>query len=154
MGAGKLMLIAVWPVLFAAYLLLVGRLSADEVGLAVACGLAATAWVGALAVAAKVRFRFEPAAAGTMARAFAGLPLGVAKTARALVRGHGGRVVRRPFVAGRERDPDDVARRAVVVLAVSLAPDRFAVRIPEGQDQIELHSLAGPPAESDARWPV
>lgn len=149
-----LMLIAVWPLASASYLLLVGQASADEIGLAIACGLGATLWFGALAGVARVRFRFEPEAAMAAARAFAGLPLGVARTAGALMRGRGGRVVGQPFVEGRERAPADAARRAVAVLAVSLAPDRFALRLPEGRGRLEMHSLAGAPEKSDARWPA
>ncbi len=149
-----LMLIAVWPLVSAAYLLFVGQASADEVGLAIACGLGATLWLGVVAGAAGVRFRFELEAAAAAVRALAGLPLGVARTAGALMRGYPGRVVGQRFVEGRERDPADAARRAVAVLAVSLAPDRFVLRILEGRDRLEVHGFTAAPAESDARWPA
>lgn len=149
-----LMLLGAWALLAAAYLLLVGQLTADEIGLALGCGLAATIWFTALGQVAWIRFRFEPAAARAAIRALAGLPLAVAETAAALVRGRAGVIVRQPFVRGRERDPADAARRAVSVLAISVAPDKFAVRLPERRDEIELHSLVEAPSETDARWPA
>lgn len=149
-----LIVLAAWALLSAAYLLLVGQLEADEIGLALACGLAAAIWFGEVASVGPLRFRFEPTAVAVAARAVAGLPRAVAEVVPALFRGFNGRVVRQAFARGREGDPADAARRAVVLLAVSLAPDKFALRLPERRDELELHSLVEPAAETDARWPT
>ncbi len=149
-----LILLAAWVLSSAAYLLLVGQLSADEIGLALACGLAAAFWFGKIASVARLRFRVEPAAAAAAMRAVAGLPVAVLKVAAALVRGSNGGVVRQTFVRGREGDPSAAARRAMALLAVSLAPDKFALRLPERRDQIELHTLVEPSAAADPRWPT
>ncbi|HEY3912050.1 MAG TPA: hypothetical protein VGM07_19495 [Stellaceae bacterium] len=149
-----LILLAAWVLLSAIYLLLAGQLPGDEIGLALACGAAAACWFGKVASVAERRFRFEPAAAAVAVRAVAGLPRAVVKVAAALVRGAGGKVVRQPFLRGRTGDPADAARRAAALLAVSLAPDKFALRLPERRAELELHSLVEPSAATDPRWPT
>ena len=149
-----LLFIGAWALLSLAYLLLVGQASADELGLTMACGLGAAVWSVAIRKVAVLRFRFEPTAAAVMITALAKLPRAVADVAAALVRVQPGLMVRESFVRGRDLDPADAARRAVVLLASSLTPDKFALRMPHGRDEIELHSLVGPPAKSDARWPA
>lgn len=149
-----LLLLGAWALLSLVYLLLVGQLSADEIGLALACGLGAAVWSAAIRKVSVLRFRFEPTAAAVMITALAKLPRAMADVAIALIRARSGTVIREPFVRGRDLDPADAARRAVVLLAVSLTPDKFALRIARGRDEIDLHSLVGPPAPADMRWPV
>lgn len=144
--------IAAWGCWWAASLLFAGTVSADEIALACVCGLAAALWSLRLRRAAEIRFRFEPAVFAVAGRAVASLPRAVAKVAACLLRRQGGTVVRQPFVHGRERFAPDSARRAVALLAVSLTPDRFALRLPEGCDEIEIHSLVAPESARDARW--
>lgn len=149
-----LLRLTAWAPLVAAYFVLVGQLSADEVGLALACGLGAAIWLGRITRVAELHFRLERAAAGATLRAIATLPRAVLKVAAALLRGSNGRVVRQRFVHGNNRDPADAARRAVSLLAVSLAPDKFALRLPGRRDELELHSLVESDPAGDARWPA
>jgi hypothetical protein len=145
---------AVWAVSALGYLGLVGQLSAAEVGLALGCGLAAAIWAAALRTAGLLHFRFEAAAVGAALRALAHLPRAIAEVGAALLRGHGGSVVRQHFIHGRDQIPADVGRRAMVLLTISLAPDKFAVRVPPGRDRLELHSLVPIAAQADPRWPT
>jgi hypothetical protein len=149
-----LIVLAAWAPLAALYLLLVGQLTADEIGLALVCGLAATIWLGKIASVVELRLRLEPAAVGALVRAIAGLPGAVVRAAVALARGSGGEVLRQQFAFGRVEDPRDAGRRAMALLTVSLAPDKFALRAIEQRQQIELHSLVGVSAETDPRWPT
>ncbi len=149
-----LLFVGAWGLLSLGYLLLVGQLSADEIGLALACGLAAAGWSVAIRRVAVLGFRFEPAAAWVIITAVAKLPRTIAAVATALLHARNGTVVWELFIRGRDLDLSDAARRAVVLLAVSLTPDKFALRLPHGRDEIELHSLVGSPAQSDLRWPA
>lgn len=144
--------------LSATYVLFVGQVSADEIGLAVLFAIVAAAWWTALAHVGEVRFRFEAAAGLAIARALAGVPTAVASVAARLlvgmVRQPRAQAVRQTFVHGSDRDPFDAARRAIALLAVSLAPDRFALRLLDGHDELLLHRLVETGGPSDARWAV
>ena len=149
-----LLFVGAWGLLSLGYLLLVGQLSADEIGLALACGLAAAGWSVAIRRVAVLGFRFEPAAAWVIITAVAKLPRTIAAVATALLHARNGTVVWELFIRGRDFDLADAARRAIAMLAVSLTPDKFALRLPAARDQIELHTLAPVPAETDPRWPT
>jgi multisubunit Na+/H+ antiporter MnhE subunit len=149
-----LLFVAIWAVSALAYVGLVGQLSVAEAGLGLACGLAAAVWSTALSVAGGLHFRFEATAAGAATRALTRLPRAVAQVVAAFVRGEGGRVVRQRFIHGRDQTPADAGRRAIILLTISLTPDKFALRFRSNRDQVELQSLVPISAETDPRWPT
>jgi len=149
----------IWGLSALAYLGMAGQVSVAEIGLAFACGLIAAFWAIALETVAEIHLRFETAAGAAAVRALANLPGAIAKATVALVSRRGGAVVRQQFIRGREQMPADAARRATALLAMSLAPDKFVLRIPLGRDEIELHTLVTNSAvanstSADLRWPV
>jgi hypothetical protein len=52
------------------------------------------------------------------------------------------------------RAPADAGRRALVTLAVSLAPNKYVVAISPGQRRFILHELVHVKASPDERWPL
>ena len=146
-----------WAILTAVYVLFSGQFSPEEVAFAAGCGLVAAVWSASLRRAASVKLKFQWDAAIALAHAVAGLPSGTwrsgLKFARAAKTGIGGASSARPFVHGRIDDPRDAGRRAIAVLALSLAPDKFVLRTPVGRDEIELHELDTAQPKGDARWP-
>lgn len=145
-----------WAGAALAYVLFAGQFSPDELVAAAACGLAVSLWWLALRKQAPRVFRFEPRAGSAVFRATASLPAATAKVAArlavAVASGRGGELAHRPFVHGREDDPADAGRRAVAVLALSLAPDSFAVRDHAGEDSLAVHAILPRAPEIDARW--
>lgn len=128
-------------ILAALYLVLVGQLAADEIGLAVGCALCGLAWSLALRRVAHVRFRFSAAALGMAGRAVAGLPRAIAEVAPALLSPRRGSV-RRQLLAHGARGSTGAGWRAAALLAVSLAPDRYALRWAPTGEAIEVHVLS------------
>ncbi len=149
--------LAGWAILAAAYLLFAGQFSGDEFAMSVLGGLAASLWAVALGRTAVQRFRFERGAGDATGRALAGVPGATAGVALALLKaaaaGGGGEVRSQAFTYGRVAEPQDAGRRAVAVLARSLAPDSFVLRAHEGEDRLELHVM-GDTAAEDPRWAV
>jgi len=151
-----------WVVLAPLYLLFVGEISAHEAMLAALCGGVAAGWFTALRHVGSPRFRFQRAMLGAAGRAVGQLPGAAAAVAAAIVRGRCGYVAEQHFLHGRDTEPADASRRAAVLLAVSLAPDRFALRLPEHEDRLVLHTMQAPKAgkspktgkSPDPRWPT
>lgn len=147
-----------WIGAAAAYVLFAGQFGAEELATAVICGLVAGLWSAALRRVASVRLRFERGAIGAAGRALAGVPMAATKVAARLVRasivGAAGEVVTQPFFHGRRDDHRDAGRRAVAILARSLAPDSFVLRAPEQQDEIVIHTLVETAGGEDARWAI
>jgi multisubunit Na+/H+ antiporter MnhE subunit len=138
------------------YLLLVGQFSADEIGLALCGGALAALWFGALSRTADIRFRFEWKAIVTVLDAVAAVPVAAARVTWLLVRAGRrrprGSIGEQPFEHGRDRDAADATRRAAVLLAISLAPDRYALL--HEDDRLSTHRLAAGPSGGDKRWPA
>lgn len=149
-----MLLAAAWVFSAVIYIGFAGQISTEEVALAVGCGLAAAIWIAALRHVAALHFQFERPAFGALSRALISLPRAVARVAGALASGHRGEIVRHVFVRGRDLDPADAARRAVAVLAISLTPDRFVLRIEPARDEIDLHTLPPTSTAVDIRWPA
>jgi hypothetical protein len=130
-----------WGVLVGLYLVLVGQLVPDEVGLAIACGLSCLAWSLALRRIAHSRFSCSAAALGIVGRAFLGVPRAIAEVAPALLCPRSGSVRREPFARG-AANPRDAGRRAAALLAISLAPDHYALRWARRGNALEIHHLS------------
>lgn len=146
-----------WLAGAASYLLLAGSFSPDELGAAALLGALGVAWHAAVMRAGGRRFRFEPPALRAAGAALLGLPGATlrvgARLAAALLRPVEGRRVEQPFDRGGADDDRDRARRAAVVLATSLAPDSYALRLPLDEAVIVFHSLTGATPSRDPRWP-
>jgi len=138
------------------YLLLVGQFSGAEVGLALAGGVFAALWAVALNHVADVRFSFEWKAFAVFATAIAGVPRAAARVTWTLCRAGRhrprGSIIEQKFDHGRDRRAADATRRAAVLLAISLAPDRFAL-LHEG-DRLVIHRIGRAPQGGDERWPA
>lgn len=138
------------------YWLLVGQLSADEIGLGLWGGALAALWAVAVSRTADIRFRFEWKAVAAVAEAIAGVPRAATQVTRLLIAGgrrrpRGG-IIEQRFHHGRERSAADATRRAAVLLAVSLAPDRFVLGHEDGR--LRVHRLAGGAPGGDEEWPA
>lgn len=143
-----------WALAASSYLLFVGQVSADETALALLCGLAATVWCAALSLAAEERIVVPWAGVSALGRAVAKIPSAAIKVAGSIIRGGPGAIVGQPFLHGRDDDPAEAGRRAVALLAVSLAPDKFALRLPPGEDSLLVHTIVDLPPQKHARWPA
>jgi len=151
----RLLAVAVAAAVF--YMLLAGQVSATEIGTAVVLGVLAAAWHHA---ASGVSRRTFAAGAGQAARwtsAFLRMPGGVRRSlwplARAAIMGGGaGKSLRVRFARRAADDPAEAARRATAVLAASLAPDSFVVRVRTSRDEVLMHSLAPGQSPPDPRW--
>ena len=76
-----------------------------------------------------------------------GLRLGTA-----IVRDVQGHTLEQPFHRGRLDDTRDAARRATVVLATSLAPDSYVLRLPVDEETILIHAITQSSPGTDPRW--
>lgn len=155
--------ILVWLAAAGSYVLLAGQFSPEELGAAVLCGLFAALWSASLNRAASIHFRFERGTLAAAIHAIAGLPAATVRVAAAFVRVLVTRKIaatwfaqtmREPFIHGHRLNSTDAGRRATAILARSLAPDSFIVRIPEGREEIDVHNLLGTPSGKSARWAI
>ena len=148
----------VWPAGAASYLVLAGSLSADEIAVAVMLGALGAGWHAAILNVEARRFAFGLAAVREIGRALAGLPGATlrvgSRLATAILRGAAGRQAEVPFSIGDHTMPAEAGRRALVVLATSLAPDSYVLRIPENEGSIQYHALTARMPGGDRRWPA
>ena len=150
---------AVWVWLggTAAYLVLAGQLSADEIAAGIVVGGLGVAWHAAVRRCSRHGLTFERRAGLEVLQAIGGLPGAIlrvgSRLATALVRDVEGHTVEQPFHRGRLDDPRDAARRATVVLATSLAPDSYVLRLPIDEEIIVIHGISRKAPGTDPRWP-
>lgn len=62
-----------------------------------------------------------------------------------------GVVQRQPFDTSDDSE-EQVGRRALVIIAASIAPNGFVLA--QGSDSLALHRLVATPPEEDTQWPV
>ncbi len=151
---------AVWVWLggTAAYLVLAGQVSVDEVVAGIVLGGLAVAWHAVVCRCSRHSFTFERHAGLALFQSLGGVPGAILKVglrlATALVRDVEGHIVEQPFHRGRLDDTRDVARRATVVLTTSLAPDSYVLRLPVDEETILIHAITQNSPGTDPRWPV
>ncbi len=132
---------AIRGALFAAiYLVLVGQLSPDEIGLAVALGVLVLGWSLALDRVTQIRFRFTLAALSFIGNALTKLPRAIVEVAPALLRRCRGTIADQPLAHGGASSAE-AGWRAAALLAVSLAPDCYALRWAK-HNALETHRLS------------
>lgn len=145
-----------WLVAAAAYLLFAGHFSAEELVAAAAIGALGAAWWSLVHRTAEIDLQLKVGAAGAMARAVVGLPLASLRASGRLVAiifgAKGGRIVAEPFDTGRQNDAAEVGRRAVALLAASVAPDSFVVRVDKEAHLLRSHVILSSPSPADPRW--
>lgn len=156
----------VWLAVAAAYMVLAGQFSLDEVAAAAALGVFGALWHRAVLGAGARRFSVDGEALVAIGRAIAGLvpatvevgarlAFTLADPAQGRARGTAqGRRVERPFTGGRQGDPREAGRRAIAVLATSLAPDAYVLRVPLDEDTILYHAITDHVPGGDPRWPA
>jgi hypothetical protein len=148
--------IIAWCLAFAGYLLFAGKSSAHELATAAVLASGAPFWTLLIRRCAPRHFALSSHHVSVWLHAIGSAGpatlrmLGVLARV-ALLGGSPGRenIVR--FLRGAEDDPHDCARRANAVLAASLAPDSFVVRVQPRHDCVLLHTML-PPRARDARW--
>ena len=149
----------VWLLGAASYLVLAGQLSGDELAAAALLGGAAALWHRAVLRAGAARFAGDRRMVGALGRAVAGLPgatvsVGRALAGAALGRPVAGQRISRAFPHGPRDAPAEAGRRAAALLATSLSPDSYVLRLPPGEDKILFHSITSRSPGGDPRWPA
>lgn len=142
--------------LFGLYLLLVAQVSPDELIAGASCAAAATALSQLIPFIAARHLRLNgvpwPHVIGATLRALGADTLRVgAWLARPTI--PPGTLHRQPFAAAGHR-PEDTARRGLVTLAASVAPNTCVVAVLTGKQELLVHRLAPaePPQARD--WPL
>ncbi len=150
----------VWALLTAFYLTLAGQASAVEVSAGVLAGLTGALLSAAVRRTGERRFAFRGVpwlhVLGRPALALASETAQVGRTlARAVLRGPDapGAVVRQEFAPGSE-DAGSAGRRGLVTLGLSLTPNSFVLRVPDGRDGMRLHRLAARAPSENRDWPL
>ena len=139
------------------YVLFAGEVSGTEAvaGLVSVTASVVFAWVAQRAE--KRHFRFRLGWLAVLARRPVALGWDTVLVGRCLLRSIWrpveGRLVRQDFEHG-EASGEAGARRALVVLGVSLAPNGYVVRVPARGDFLLVHRLAPAALAADREWPV
>lgn len=140
-----------WVVLAALYLALAGSLSADEVTAAGLCGGLGAVWVHQLRRVGDHHLQIRPAALEPLLTALTRLPGETWRVGHRLLR-----AVARGDVTGEDRsvppaqashcpldgdDPRTAGARAVAVLATSLSPDTYVLRLERERGRVHVHAI-------------
>jgi hypothetical protein len=142
------------------YLMFAGQVSATELLAGIPAAVAAAAYAVLLHRVAERPFRLDAPWPRVLGKPLMALFPDVIRVGRTLLRvlwrrppGMVGTIVRQPFQAG-GADPASAARRGLVTLAASLAPNGYGMDILDGADVLVLHRLAPAPLAPDQRWPL
>ncbi len=150
----------VWLSGTAAYLVLAGQVSLDEVVAGVVLGGLGAVYHAANGRCSRHSFTFERRAGLEAFQAIRGLPGAIlrvgSRLGTALMHDVEGHMVEQPFHRGRLDDRRDGGRRAIVVLATSLAPDSYVLRLPLDEETIVIHAITDQPpgTGTDPQWPA
>lgn len=147
---------AKFSLLFGCYLLFAGQVSTDEIIAALCCAAAATAVSLTIPLVAERHFGFGGVPWFQLIRqACASLLSDVPRVALRLLRPHlpSGVLQRWPLV-GTGDDPHTTARRALVTLANSLAPNSYVVTVLGGRGELLVHRLIPDEPPHDPEWPL
>jgi len=140
------------------YLIFVGQLGWQEGAAALIGALLCCAFSLAQRRAAPQPFHFTPPPLRTVVSLLGALGRETGTVGLALLRAvtgapAGGQVTPQPFEPGGP-DARDAARRALVILGLSLAPNGFVLDDTEAQEALPLHRLVPQPVAPDRRWPL
>lgn len=147
-------------IFFGFYILFAGEASATEIAAGVPAAIAVAGFTVLLHRVAGRPFRLKAPWLRVLAGPLAALLPDAVRVGRVLLRalwrrppGAVGSMVRQPFQKGGE-DPASAARRGLVTLGSSLAPNGYVLDIPDGEGALLLHRLAAVPSDPDQRWPL
>lgn len=153
---GHSRIILSWIVLAGLYLACVGSLSTHEAVAAVLCGGLGALWTRLLLRRGEAALSVRGPALRPLAGALARLPLRTGRVGPRLVRAalrggvsgesrpaRGGEAPGCPFGDG----PEASGARAISVLATSLAPDAYVLRLEPGRARVLIHAILPDPAQ-------
>ena len=147
-------------IFFGFYLLFAGEVSVTEIEAGAPAAIVAAGFAMLLHRAAERSFRLKAPWPRVLGEPLAALFPDAARVGGVLLRalwrrplGPVGSVARQPFQEGGE-DPASAARRGMVTLGSSLAPNGYVLGIPEGEGALLLHRLAAVPLDPDQQWPL
>jgi hypothetical protein len=148
--------LSTWTTLFALYLLFAGQATRAELCAGLLAAALGTALRFYLRRAGEYSFRPDAPWGRLVVRVAASLARDTIIVGRALVRASVGRPVRglaqhQAFMVG---GPAAAGRRAVVVLAASIAPNGFVERVATEEQALVLHRLVSTSPREDRLWPV
>lgn len=142
--------------LFGLYLLLVGQTNADELVAAGLCAIAAGGLSVVITSITERHFAFHHVPwARLLVSSLQTLATEAIKVGTRLVREvppHGG-IQRRPFAAAGQQ-PEDNARRGLVTLTTSLAPNTCVLAVLRGRREMLVHRLVPAEPPQDREWPL
>lgn len=149
--------IVLWAAAFAAYLLFAGTVSLHELITASVVASLAGLWSYAAREISSERFVASPTQIPPMLRTLAGLPAATARTGAILIGAAAagnatGRALRARLDPGARDDPAERSRRALAVLAASLAPPRFVIELDRGRAEAILHAIERIDTAPDPEW--
>jgi len=139
------------------YLLLAGSLSVSEGFTAALLGIAATAWAAAVRHKTQRRFSWPMDASTLWKRIPRVSARGTFRATGVLLRAALGADARGiplhiEFHSGRNDSPRDRSRRAAALLAASLAPDAFVIRLDHGRAALIHDIVGGQERDHDPNW--
>ena len=147
-------------IFFGFYILFAGQVSVTEIEAGAPAAIAAAGFTVLLHRVTERPFRLKAPWLRVLGEPLAALLPDAVRVGRALLRalwrrppGVVGPVTRQPFQEGGE-DPASAARRGLVTLGSSLAPNGYVLAIPDGEGALLLHRLAAVPPNPDQRWPL
>ena len=145
-------------VAFGLYLLFAGQLTKHEAVTGAVLAVATACFALILQRCGSRRFHFGVEHLRPLVRAIAAVPLATARTAGALLAAVAGRappgLTAASFARGCADDAGTNARRATAVLAASLAPDSFVVRLARDSDVALVHRIVPAVGRPDPGWLV
>lgn len=149
--------IIIWAAAFGAYLLFAGTVSLHELITACVVASLASLWGYALSHISGERFAPSLGQIPPMLRTLAGLPAATARTGAILIASAAagssvGRAVGTRIEPGPRYDPADRSRRALAVLAASLAPPRFVIAFERVRAEAILHTIERIETPPDPKW--
>jgi hypothetical protein len=155
LGLASFQFVGLWLMAVAVYILLAGEISATE--LAAGSSLAGLIVIFLILQRRVVRRRYSPAVPlKAFVRPISALLPDAVRVGKILLAslfhpGMTGHLLQQPFTEG-TTTPEDVSRRAVAVLGISLAPNAFAIC--QQKDALLLHCLHPRQATPDPKWPA
>jgi hypothetical protein len=147
-------------ILFGLYLLFAGQATGTEIGAGIGAAAASAVFAALVHRKAERRFRLRAPWLRVLTVPLAAVALDSFRVGRVLVQalwrrpaGPIGVLAEQPFRPGLD-DPPDAARRGLVTLGSSLAPNGYVLSIEHGSETTLLHRLVAVPSSPDREWPL
>jgi hypothetical protein len=151
---------ALWIVFLGLYLLFAAPVSSSELTAGIPAAAAVTGFALAYRRAEQRRMDLRAPWFRVILRALAAIPGDVVRVGGALAgslwrvpAAQVGTAAHQPFRQG-DNTAADAARRAIVVLGTSLAPNGYVLMMPQGSETMVLHRLVLTAPRAEREWPV